>query len=48
MYILWHVRVAPLIIVDSGSLESVYWITRKSKLLYSLFNSKTLNTLRLN
>jgi hypothetical protein len=27
LIILWRVRVAPLIIVDSGLLESIYWIT---------------------
>jgi hypothetical protein len=27
--ILWRVRIAPLIIVDSGSLKSIYSITQK-------------------
>jgi hypothetical protein len=27
--ILWHVRVAPLIIVGTGSLKSIYWITQR-------------------
>jgi hypothetical protein len=47
IYMLWRVRVAPLIIVGSGSLKSICWITRKSKLhLVTTIQLWTLDTLR--
>jgi hypothetical protein len=48
-YILWRFRVAPLITAGSGSLESIYWITRKSKLhIVTTIQLWTLDIQRLN
>jgi hypothetical protein len=47
--ILWHVRVAPLIIVGLWSLKSIYWISRKSKLhIVTAIQLWTVDTLKLN